>query len=224
MQKLMMALVAAVLATPVAASTVGNFSSGSLFSPDSVGTLSNGGTQWNFGVPVSGHRHETFYRSQFSQPMNGGRSTVNLTGSDACETVAAGAECLVGTITYTNRVNVGSGPGPDRATASFSGTQYNFNIAFDIAIDRSTNQQPTSCLRNTFGCADQWYVGFTSPISQFRIEGSGGFVHEENSGDIRIFWTRPAGPPPEVVPLPASIWLLGAGVAGLAVARRRRRG
>lgn len=223
MRKLLMAVLAAFLASPVAAATVGTFTPGSIFSPDSVGTLSDSGRQWNFGVPVSGHTYESYYRSKFPG-MDGGRSTVRLTGSGACDNVTAGAECLVGTITYTNRVNVGSGPGPDRATAAFSGTQYNFNVAFNILVDRSTNQQPGSgCQQNFFGCADQWTVAFTTPMDGFRIEGSGGFVHEEASGDIRIFWTRPSVPP-SVVPLPASVWLLGAGVAGLAALRRRRRG
>lgn len=221
MRKFLMAALAVLLASPVAASTVGAFDPTSLSSPDGTGSLSHSGSQWNFGIRVNGHRYENHFRSQYPG-MNGGSSTVRLTGSDACETVAAGDECLVGTITYTNRVNVGAGPGPDRATASFSGTQYDFDIAFDILIDRSTNQQPGSqCLSNRFGCADQWFVTFTSPLDEFRVVGSGGFVHEEASGDIRIYWTRPSVPP-EVVPLPASIWLLGAGVAGLAVARRRR--
>lgn len=223
MRNAIAALVAATLASPVAASTVGTFDPTSLYNPDYTAPLTESGSQWNFGVPVTGHQRERRFRKSFPG-MDGGNSSVRLIGSDACESVVAGGECLVGTIRYNNLVNVGAGPGKhDRAVGSFVGTIWNFLISFTIEVDRTTNQQPGSgCLSNIYGCADQWWVNFTSPMEDFRIVGSGGFVHEEDSADIRIFWTRPSSPP-EVIPLPATAWLLGAGILGLGIARRRKR-
>jgi hypothetical protein len=224
MRYAIVAAVAATLSSPVAAATVGLFDPGSLINPDFTAPLTQGGSQWNFGIPISGHQWESHYRAQYPG-MNGGHSSVRLIGSDSCETVAAGSECLVGTIRYNNLVNVGAGPGTrDAAVGTFAGTIWNFLVSFTIEIDRTTNQQPGSgCVSNQFGCADQWWVNFTSPMEDFRIVGSGGFVHEEGSSDISIFWTRPATPP-EVIPLPATAWLLGAGILGLGLARRRKRG
>ncbi len=216
------AILAAGLATPVAASTVGTFDPDSLYNPDLTVPLSHDDSQWNFGIRVTGHADEAYFRAALSG-MDGGHSTVRLIGSDTCDTVAAGAECLVGTIRYNNLVNVGAGPGTrDRAVGTFAGSAWNFLVSFTVEIDRSTNQQPGSnCLRNYYGCADQWFVNFTTPMEDFRIVGSGGFVHEEDSSDISIFWTRPSDPP-AVVPLPATAWLLGAGLVGLGLARRRK--
>ena len=217
------ALVAATLSSPVAASTVGTFDPDSIFNPDFTAPLTENGSQWNFGIRVTGHKREKRFRKSFPG-MDGGHSTVGLVGSDACETVVAGGECLVGTIRYNNLVNVGAGPGVrDEAVGTFAGSIWNFLISFTVEIDRSTNQQPGSgCLSNFYGCADQWWVNFTSPMDDFRIVGSGGFVHEETSADIQIFWSRPSSPP-EVIPLPGSAWLLGAGILGLGLARRRKR-
>jgi hypothetical protein len=188
-----------------------------VYNSATTGTIQNATDTalWQFGTIFDGRR--------WGDRVHG-HSTVRITGGSACDTIAAGSECLFATVDYFNAVNLGAGTGNlDTATAGLSHAGFGLQVALRLSVDRTSN---STCASLRYGCPDQFSVAFTSPLDGFRVAGSGAWVPEDTSHRVQIFWTRPE--PAAVVapvPLPASGLMLGAlALAGLAVARRGTRG